>query len=143
MAWFAAALPLITAGLSAAGTVAAGKQDENALKMQAIVARQQALADEETQRRENREYRGRAAAALAESGLSPDGSSGLLVDQNSALGELDALNIRYHGMLRGKSLDSEAADTRRASNMLAGQQLLQGYGNYYRPRGRGQIAQAA
>jgi len=134
MAAFGAALPWITAGLSAASSIAAGHQNEKTLKLQAIVAQQQAAADEETQRRENRAYRGRAAAALAENGLSPEFSSGLLVDQSAALAELDALNIRFHGLLRGSGLLAEAKDAKSTGYMLAGQQLLRAAGDNYRPK---------
>lgn len=117
MAW--AAL-LAQAGMS----VVQGWQQSQALKMQGIVAGQQALADEETKRRENAQLRGHNAAALAESGLSADGSSGMMADQSAAMAELDALNIRYKGTLRKSTLGYESKVAQSQGELLAGGKLL-------------------
>lgn len=117
MAW--AAL-LAQAGMS----LAQGYQQSQALKMQGVVAGQQALADEASKRREIAQLRGHNAAVLAESGLSADGSSGLMADQSAAMAELDALNIRYKGTLRKSTLDYESNVAQKQGEMLAGAKLL-------------------
>lgn len=136
MAWLALAAQ---AGMQ----LAQGYSQSQALKVQSIVAGQQALADESTVRREGRDFRGRAAASLAENGLDPTGSSGQMVDQSAAMNELDALNTRYKGRLRALGLESESADAQRSGQMLAGQALLKGGADLYRPRSRGLLPQAA
>jgi len=119
-----------------------GEAQSQALKAQGVVAGQQALADENAQRRENRQMAGEGAAALAENGLSSTGSSAMRFDQSRAMAELDALNIRYRGRLRALGLDTAAEDARSSGAMLAGQTLLKGAGDLYRPRSRGLIPQA-
>lgn len=136
MAWFALAAQ---AGMQ----LVQGYSQSQALKVQSIVAGQQALADESVVRREGRDFRGRAAAALAENGLDPTGSSGQMVDQSAAINELDALNTRYKGRLRALGLSSEADDAQRSGQMLAGQTLLKQGADLYRPRSRGLLPQAA
>ncbi len=110
----------------AASSVIDGKRESNALKVQARVASQQALADESAKRRENRQMEGEMAASLAESGLSGSGSSAGAARQSAALAELDALNIRYAGNMRRRGLLSEAKEARRQGFMMAGQKLLSG-----------------
>lgn len=122
--WVAA---LAQAGMSIAGS----KADSDSIKAQGKVAGQQALADEEAKRRENRQLRGAQAAALAENGLTPTGSSGMAADQDAANAELDALNIRYAGILRRQGLTSEARNVKSRGYSLAGQQLLSGVSSGY------------
>lgn len=126
MSFIPKALPFLATGLSAVGSYVGGQQSHDQLKMQSIVASQQALADESTQRRENRALRGEQAAVLAENGLSPGGSSAAMADQDAALAELDALNIRYQGLNRAKSLRSQAKNAKSTGGLLAGAQLLTG-----------------
>jgi hypothetical protein len=95
------------------------------------VAGNMALADESTIRRRNRDMRGFNAAALAESGLTPDGSSGIVADQSAAEAEMDALNTRYQGQLRRLGLMNEGRQARSNSRMLAGGRLLTGFADAY------------
>jgi hypothetical protein len=149
MAWFAAAVPLI-AGIGTAVTVATtvaqsiGQQkiaQYNAkLSEQAEAAeQQQANREEESLRRNASYFLGKQRAAIAEAGLSPGGTTGMLADQSAALAELDALNIRYGGQMRGRGLLSEASNERLAGRagrsqglLLAGAQLLSGASDTYR-----------
>jgi hypothetical protein len=110
----------------AASHIIDGKRESNALKVQARVASQQALADEAAKRRDNRQLMGEQAASLAESGLSGSGSSARAANQSAALAELDALNIRYAGNMKRTGLLAEAKEARRSGWMLAGQALLEG-----------------
>lgn len=131
MAWFTAAIPYIAAGVSAAGTYVAGKQNARALKLQSVAANQQAVADESAVRRRARQILGMQAAATAENGLGYEGSAGLLLDQSGKMAELDALNTRYNGRMRGLGLIAESDATSRESRMLAGQQLISGASSAY------------
>jgi hypothetical protein len=107
----------------AASHIIDGKRESNALKVQARVASQQALADEAAKRRDNRQLMGEQAASLAESGLSGSGSSARAANQSAALAELD---IRYAGNMKRTGLLAEAKEARRSGWMLAGQALLEG-----------------
>jgi hypothetical protein len=65
----------------------------------------QAAAQESTQRRKARAFLGEQRAAMAQSGFDPNsGSMEGLYDQSAANAELDALNIRYEGLLKRKGL---------------------------------------
>lgn len=136
MGWYAAAAQVGT-------QLVQGYAQKQALKAQGIVAGQQGLADENAQRRANRDLAGEGAAALAENGLDPTGSSGLRFDQSRAMAELDALNIRYKARLRGLGLDAAGADAQRSGEYLAGQTLLKQGADLYRPRSRGLIPSAS
>lgn len=150
MAFLAApVVPLILGAAGTAATVGAtiaqaqGQRkiaDHNAKldELAAKAALDQAGRDEETQRREASAFLGKQQAAFAEAGLGSEGSAGLLMKQSSVLAELDALNIRYGGRMRGTGLLSQAANTRaagkasaRSGGLLAGAQLLSGVGDSY------------
>jgi len=150
MAFSAGILPLIATGASTAVALAstynqmkgqqqAGEFNAKLSEQEARLAQQEAARDEEALRREQTSFFGKQRAALAEAGLGPGGTSGLLADQSAVLAELDALNVRYSGTSRGQGLLSDAAATRfgvqqssRASRTLAGAQLISGVGDYYR-----------
>lgn len=150
MAFSAGILPLIATGASTAVTLAstynamkgqqrAGEFNAKLSEQEAKLAQQEAARDEEALRREQHSFFGKQRAALAEAGLSPGGTSGLLADQSAVLAELDALNVRYAGTSRGTGLLSDAAASRfgarqssRGSRALAGAQLIQGVGEGYR-----------
>jgi hypothetical protein len=133
MAWFAAAAPLIstaaTTGLAIAQAVNArnaSKYNAGLAATQAKEAQMQAAAEEEQQRREARTFMGRQRAAVAQSGVGP-GTTDLLENQSAVLAELDALNIRYGGNMRGRGLLLEGASQRRSAGtagLLAGGQVL-------------------
>lgn len=143
MAWFAAAVPYLVGAGTLATTAATVAQAQGQAKVagytanlreqEAKVAQAASLRDEEAQRRESNAILGKQRAAIAEAGLGSGGTTGMLADQSSVLAELDALNIRYNGLLRGAGLLSDAAMTRfggrqiaRSAGLLAGQQLLSG-----------------
>lgn len=118
----------------------------------AQLASMQAGAAEDAQRRKSALVLGEQRAAFAGSGVDPNSGTGLLVQEQSASNaELDALNIRYEGLLRGRGLLAQSQlDTRQASiygqnaNLaLANTALsgtgayLGGKGNYYKIRASG------
>lgn len=143
MAWFAGIVPALSAASTAAtvavtaaqarGQQKVGEYNAKLSEAAAKAEADQAAREEEALRRQNRSFFGRQRAAIAEAGLGPGGTTGLLADQSSQLAELDALNIRYGGTLRGQGLLSEASMRRlsgrsaaRSGYALAGSQLLAG-----------------
>jgi hypothetical protein len=130
--------------LQSIGTMNAGREarenaeeEAAALEAQGREASNQALRDEEAQRRAARMALGRMSAAIGEAGGGYGGSAGLLLQQSDVLAELDALNIRYGGQMRRRTLRSQASSVRRSApsasqtNLLAGAQLLRGVSNAY------------
>lgn len=149
MAWFAAVIPALSAastGIAVASSISQantakkiGERNAKLDEMAAKAEQDQAARDEEALRRDNNQFFGRQRAAMAESGLGAGGSTGMLADQSAVLAELDALNIRYGGTMRGRGLLSQAANSRAggraaksAGMMLAGAQLLAGSGDTYK-----------
>lgn len=116
------ALP-VAKGLEAYGSLKQGDNASDAMESQARVTQNQALRDEEAQRRETRAGLGSMAAAFAQAGGGID--EGVL-RQSAIRGELDALNTRYAGMQRAAALFSNARSTRKQSKLLAGAQILSG-----------------
>lgn len=135
----AQAVPFVAA---AAGSLISGVQakhsaDQNAalLAQQGRVAELQAFRDEEAQRRAARQVLGTQAAAFAEAGGGLGGTAAKVMEQSSVAAELDALNIRYAGILKGKGLLATGANQRElggnamtAGMFQAGANLLRGYG---------------
>lgn len=134
-----------------AGYKAQAQADEYNATIQsqnASVARQQAGAREEAQRRQARQVLGEQRAALAQAGIGLSGSAADVYGQSAANAELDALNIRYEGELESRGLLAQsqlsryegkvsgmnASSARRAGNLSAASALLAGgtkaYGYY-------------
>lgn len=87
----------------------------------AEMAAQQANAAEEAQRRRSRSILARQRAAIAESGIGFGGSSETLQQDSAVQAELDALNVRYEGRVRGMGFRTESRFARqRASSAMAG-----------------------
>lgn len=145
MAWFAAAIPYLTTALSVGGAAAQGANARRTANFnarleenQSRAAQQQAVREEESLRRGSRLFLGRQAAAIAQAGIGSGGTAGLIADQSGTLAELDALTMRYQGVLQGQGLLARAGATRRAgsadaasSYLLAGGQLLTGGSKLY------------
>lgn len=125
----AAVLPLMLAGtaLQTMGTLQAGKAQSEALARRARIERQQASADEAMLRRQTRHLLGGQAAAMAQSGAVDE----RVMRQSTLSAELDALKVRYDGLLKGSELDWQSKVAKRESRMLAGAQLLTGATNAY------------
>ena len=113
-------------------------------KANAQQAFMQAGAAEDVQRRRAGVVLGEQRAGFAQSGVDPSSGTGLLVQEQSAHNaELDALNIRYQGLLQGRGLLAQSElDTRQAkiygqnavlSGLNAG---LSTYGAYNAGKGR-------
>ena len=121
---------IIGTAFSAIGGIQQGKAASNAAtynaqiaERNAIIARQQAAADEQRQRRMGVLRLGAARAAYGEAGVELEGSPLDILEQSAAQEELDALTIRYKGELRGMGAESEAALNRAQAPSL----LTQGY----------------
>lgn len=83
----------------------AGIADENAR-----IAQQQAGSREDQQRRQSRYTLGAQAAATAEAGVDAgSGSAARSIGESAANAELDALNIRYEGLMHAHGFAREAA----------------------------------
>lgn len=109
--------------LAAYGTYAAGEQADAAAESQALfneqdaqlqeanaaVSLQQASANEESQRREARRRLGAMRGEIAQSGTGMLGSNADIYSQSARDAELDALNIRYGGLMESKGLLNQSA----------------------------------
>lgn len=116
--WLAAA----AAAARGLGVYSSGRQQEAQYTAQArandynaAILRQRAESTleaygsrEDSKRRENRTALGRAAAQAAESGTGLSGSNLDVIEQNTRLQELDALNIRYEGAMQAHGLQAQA-----------------------------------
>lgn len=78
-------------------------------ELQGDQARAAAASDELRERRQNAQRLGEQRAAFGESGFDPSSGSAIDVQQQSARNaEMNALQLRYEGMLRGNAYDSQA-----------------------------------
>lgn len=108
-------LGIIGSVISAVGAVsqasaAAKAADYNAkvAEKNAAIAKQNALADEQAKRRETQSILGRSRAAIGASGLAVVGTPLDVLSETAALGELDALTIRYNGENNAQSYKQDA-----------------------------------
>lgn len=113
MTWVAVGVAGVAAVSSlTASQASAAQQDQNAAtqnadasqsigNMQALEA--QASAQEEAQRTQSAQYLGRQRAALGDSGTGSlgSGSNFDVARQSAVSAEIDALNVRYSGQLKG------------------------------------------
>lgn len=88
------------------------------LRGQASLARQQAGAEEEAQRRQAKQILGTQRAAVGQSGIGFGGTAGMLLEDSAVQAELDALNIRYGGELQASDLLSQASQSDIESQIL-------------------------
>lgn len=118
----------IATAVTGGATLASGYQQSQIAEAEADLASenakaaaQQANAAEEVQRRRNRSILARQRAAIAESGIGFGGSAEVLQQDSAVQAELDALNVRYEGRMRGLGFRTDANVARqRAKNALAG-----------------------
>lgn len=119
----------------------------------AQVARDQANAKEEAQRRHFDALQGQAIAGVAQSGTGFDGSNMDLLKQNAINNELDALTIRYEGQNQANGLMAQsqldtynagvsrmnASNAETAGYFNAGSALLSGATKYSYYKGTGKV----
>lgn len=152
-------LMLIGGAVQAIGAIQAGKAQQaeanaraqanqynaKVKEMNAQIARTQANAREEQQRRKGRQVLGAQRAGIAQAGIGFGGSALDIMEQSADTAELDALNIRYEGELQSTGLlaDAEAERYEAGVNRMAGRNamkaayigagsaLIGGASNYY------------
>lgn len=158
----AAAVPLLLGGsaaLQAVGSIQQGNAAYASAQSQASAdlynaqaneqragqALDRSAQEEQAQRRGARSALGAARGAALESGVGVEGSAGLVYEQSVKNAELDALNIRYGGVLEAQGFREEAKMNRiSAANALragkqartagyigAGTAVLQAGASYY------------
>lgn len=124
-----------TVGAISQGNAAKKSADYNAAiaDRNAVVATQQASANEEAQRKIDARRMGMARAGYGASGVTSDGSVLDVLGDSIAEAELNALNIRYEGQLASQGYGDSASSQRAAGKnaqtagyMQAGAALLQG-----------------
>lgn len=130
---------LMTAiGAGVQGASAKNADDYNAKIMgnEGAVSGMEANEATNTQLRKGNMAIGRMTAAAAQSGGGVGGSTGAVLDQSAHAAELDALNVRYNGVLRRDSFTDQAnLDKQQGSDAMtsaliggAGGILRQSYG---------------
>ncbi|MBX3480001.1 MAG: hypothetical protein KF842_06350 [Caulobacter sp.] len=139
MAWAGTILNIASAVTGVAGNVADGQASAAQRGYGALAAREnartvgdQAAAREVALRRESRETLGAQRAAIAESGVGDGGANRLLMAQDAALAELDALNLRYEGRLKMAEYDNQAD--------LLGAEQVSGVQRIFGKRGLGRLS---
>lgn len=78
----------------------------------AQASQQFAQFEENRHRDQLRRFRSGQRAAISASGVTLDGSAGLLLEETAAEGEMDALAIRYSGQAQSAAARSQAATQR-------------------------------
>jgi cytochrome c biogenesis factor len=168
IAAFAAAnagtISMISTAVSAVGAISQGMAASDQAQSAAQAAQYNATVDqqnannamavananEESQRRKNAYMLGNTRAGLIQSGIGTDGSSSDVLQQSAQNAELDALNIRYEGILKGRAYSNQEnldvmqanADQNNADNAMtngflgAGGALLSGASNYSNQQSR-------
>jgi hypothetical protein len=112
--------------VGAYGSYQQGDATEDAFEDSAGEAFSQGYGDEQLQRRRARQFFGIQAASIAQAGLGYDGTIGRVIEQSETNAELDALNLRYRGLQRGRGLIEEGFAAKQAGKFGAGGNALSG-----------------
>lgn len=136
--WVATAFSAGTTAVSGYQQSQQAEAEADLASKNATAAAEQAAQAEDATRRRNRSILARQRAAIAESGIGFGGSSETLQQTSAVQAELDALNIRYEGRMRGLGFQADANIARqRGRNAMTGGalsasgQLLGGYADAY------------
>lgn len=122
----------IGAGIQGVQQRNAADYNSKVLRNEAAVSGMQGNEATNTELRKGQMAIGRSTAAAVESGGGVQGSTGSVLHQNAANAELDALNVRYAGLLRKNSYDEQAGlDTAQGKDAMAGS-FLSGAGSLLR-----------
>lgn len=136
------AIPYIVAAVAAAGAYSQSQQAKETNQYQAKVQKvnaqnilSQAYANEDAQRRASAVKMGQQRAGIAESGLSLTSGTGADLTEASAMNsEMDALNIRYSGIVNSNNAtaqsqlyDNEARNINRTQGLTVASAALSGY----------------
>jgi len=128
----AVAIPYIIAGIAAAGSYSQSQHAKETANYQAGVQKvnaqnilSQAYANEDAQRRASAVKMGQQRAGIAESGLSLTSGTGADLTEASALNsEVDALNIRYSGIVNSKNATAQSQLYSNEANYISNSQGL-------------------
>jgi hypothetical protein len=111
----------VGAGVQGMQAKNAGDYNAKVLATEGAVSGMQANQAELTQRRQGNTAMGRSTAAAVESGGGVQGSTGAVLHQSATNAELDALNVRYAGLLRSTSYDTQSnLDKQQGNDAMAG-----------------------
>lgn len=107
----------VAAGAQALGSIQQGNAGKAAADANARIAGQnrdialqQAGAREDASRRRSRQILGAQYAGAAESGIDPNsGSAARVLQDDATAAELDAMNIRYEGLMQAHGYEREQA----------------------------------
>jgi hypothetical protein len=129
-------IPLLLSAGGAAYQANAQKQTANynskVMQNEATVASAESNQATLTQLRKGNMALGRMTAAGVQSGGGVSGSTGAVLSQSANQAELDALNVRYSGLLRTDSYSDQASlDTAEGKDAAAGS-LISGAGGVLR-----------
>lgn len=108
----AIAVPLMMAiggGVQAANQKNAADYNAKVMGVEATTSGMQANEATNTQLRQGNMVLGRSTAAAVESGGGIQGSTGAVLHQSATNAELDALDVRYAGLLRSTSYSTQAS----------------------------------
>ena len=133
MAWFAAAIPYISAGVSALGAVKTSQAQSMASDYNAQIARKnaqiadaQGAAAADAQSRDSQRKIGAAMASYGASGVVlSEGSPADVLAESARMSELDALTLKYNYKLKALGFGDQA----RLESMNAGNATTAGYFN--------------
>jgi hypothetical protein len=137
MSW-GTALSAYGAISSASAQKAAGDSNAAYLGRESRIASGTALSEEAITRQGNAVKQGNLTAAAAQAGISTGTSSQAVARQSAINQELDALNVRYGGVIRSSTYAQQAGNVQAAGNtaatssaLRAGGALISGIGSGY------------
>lgn len=137
MSW-GTALSAYGAMKTASAQQSAGEANSAYLNKESQISSGTALSEEATTRQGNAVKQGNLTAAAAQSGISTGPSSQAVARQSAINQELDALNVRYGGVIRSSTYAQQAGNVRAAGNtaatssaLRAGGALISGIGSGY------------
>ena len=144
MAFMAAALPYIAAGVTAVSAISsaqaqagAAKYNQRIAEQNAEMARQQGIAAEQAQRRHSEQVIGQMRANYAASGVDVGQGSPLdVLGESARMAELDALNTRYNYQVRATGYANQSdilgAEAKNATTSGMLNAVGGGVGTYYK-----------
>lgn len=119
----------VGAGVQGMQAKNAGDYNAKVLSGEAAVSGQQSNEAMLTQLRQGNKAMGRSTAAAVESGGGIGGSTGAVLHQSATNAELDALNVRYAGLLRSTSYNTQATLDKQQGNDAMASSFLSGAGS--------------
>lgn len=122
----------VGAGVQGMQAKNAGDYNSKVLATEGAVSGMQANQAELTQRRQGNTAMGRSTAAAVESGGGIQGSTGEVLHQSATNAELDALNLRYAGLLKKTSYDTQSTLDKQQGNDAMTGAFLSGAGSILR-----------